>query len=542
MSVRVVAALTAGFLALAACSAEEPKQEQKAGTIRIFAQQNADQHLSNSPFTKHVQQKLGVTLTFETTTWDSAAAKEKRQISLASGDLPDVYMLIPWVDAFSPAELIRMGKQGVLVPLNDLIDKYAPNVKKTLESTPDFKRLATAPDGKIYGLPQWNDCFHCSYPSKFWMNSAWLKKLGLKQPTTPDELREVLKAFKAKDPNGNGKADEIPLSASTANPLLPYLMDAFVYDPQATGAYGSTLAVNAGKVQLQAVQPGWREGLRYIAGLYKDGLIDQAAFTQNGDALKAKGDKAGASIIGSATVHHPAQLVTLGQKDGRDKDYDAVAPLTGPSGAQYATYILPSLPGASFVITSKASEATQIAAIKLLDYLFTDEGHVLGQVGEEGKDWAKAGPGDVALDESLKPSFKTLTQPEDAPKREGAWGPMAEYDNTKEFRNARVASTDIYDQAGYERRLFKATELYAGKEPKDQIFPIWHTKIAPEEAGELATLQTNIDNYVNQSSLQFVTGQKNIDDDSAWQAYLDGLNGLGLTRYLQIQQKAHDAL
>ncbi|MFI7635148.1 hypothetical protein [Nonomuraea sp. NPDC049400] len=539
MSVRVVAALTAGFLALAACSAEEPKQEQKAGTIRIFAQQNADQHLSKSPFTKRLQQKLGVTLTFETTTWDSASAKEKRQISLASGDLPDVYVLIPWVDGFTQSELIRLGKQGVVVPLNDLIDKHAPNVKKTLDSIPDFKRLATAPDGKIYGMPQWNDCFHCSYAAKLWMNSAWLKKLGLKQPTTPDELREVLQAFKTKDPNGNGKADEIPMSASTANPLLPYLMNAFIYDPQGSPDYGSTLAVNAGKVQLQPMQPGWREGLRYIAGLYKDGLIDQAAFTQNGDAMKAKGDKAGASIVGSATVMHPAQLVTIGQKDRRDRDYDAVAPLTGPSGTQYATYTLPSLPGGTFVLTSKASEATQIAAIKMLDYIFTEEGHRYGEFGEEGVGWEKAGPGDVALDESLKPSFKTLTQPEGV---EGGWGPAAQYNSTKEFRNAQVASTHIYDQAGYERRLFKATELYAGKEPKDQIFPVWHIKIAPEQAGELATLQTNIDNYVNQSSLQFVTGQKNINDDAAWQAFLDGLNGLGVTRYLQIQQKAYDAL
>ena len=48
------------------------------------------------------------------------------------------------------------------------------------------------------------------------MNSDWLETLGLEQPTTPEELRTVLEAFKTQDPNGNGKADEIPLSATSA--------------------------------------------------------------------------------------------------------------------------------------------------------------------------------------------------------------------------------------------------------------------------------------------------------------------------------------
>jgi putative aldouronate transport system substrate-binding protein len=55
----------------------------------------------------------------------------------------------------------------------------------------------------------------------------------------------------------------------------------------------------------------------------------------------------------------------------------------------------------------------------------------------------------------------------------------------------------------------------------------------------VATLQTNIENFATQSSLQFVTGQKNIDDDAAWNAYLKGLNDLGLPRYLELQQQAY---
>ncbi len=218
-----------------------------------------------------MKQKFNLTVKWQTTTFDGGPSKEKRQISLASGDYPDLYLLIPWVDQFTHGGAAEAGNQGVVVPLNELIDQYAPNIKKALDATPEWKAMATAPDGKIYGMPQWVDCFHCSYPDKLWMNSAWLKKLGLEQPKTTEDLRKVLQAFKTQDPNGNGKADEIPISANVRDSLIPYFMNAFIYDPQGqnnSGGNNTTLVLNNGKVDVQANKDGWREGLRYINSLY----------------------------------------------------------------------------------------------------------------------------------------------------------------------------------------------------------------------------------------------------------------------------------
>jgi putative aldouronate transport system substrate-binding protein len=401
--------------------------------------------------------------------------------------------------------------------------------------------MATAPDGKIYGMPQWVDCFHCSYPDKLWMNSAWLKKLGLEQPKTTEDLRKVLQAFKTQDPNGNGKADEIPLSANLRDSLIPYLMNAFIYDPQGqnnSGGNNTTLVLNNGKVDLQANKDGWREGLRYINSLYKEGLIDKGAFTQNPDAMQQQGNHGGSVILGSGTVMHSGIFVTIGSADGRDKQYDAVPPLTGPSGGNYASYVFPSIPGATFVLTSKATPEKQIQAIKMLDYIFTDEGQNNGQFGTEGKAWTKPGPGDVALDKSLKPSFKQIPLKPGSKPRNSGWGPLAQYNNTAKYRNSEVIDTDISSQAGYERKLFEATKLYAGHEDKAQIYPFWKVWIDPSLASEVATLQTNLENYVQQNALQFITGSKNLDTD--WDAYVKGLDGLGLKRYLEIQQTAYD--
>lgn len=542
-------AVTALALTLAACGgggAEEQQQEtapdisgNPAVTLSVFAPQFPDQNLKTNAFTKKMTEKFNITFEWQTTTLDGGPAKEKRQVSLASGDYPALYLMVPWVDQFSQADLLKLSGQGVVLPLNALIDKYGPNIKKALEANPEFKNMATAPDGKIYGIPQWTDCFHCSYQDKLWMNSAWLKKLGLEQPKTTDDMRKVLEAFKTKDPNGNGKADEIPVTGNVRDQLLPYFMNAFIYNPQGQTANNQgTLVLNNGKVDIQANKDGWREGLKYLKSLYADGLIDKGAFTQNPDSMAQQGNNAAAVILGAGTVLHPGIFVNLGSKDGRDRQYDVVPPLTGPSGKGWTAYNYPSNPGATFVLTNKATPEMQVQAIKMLDYIFTTQGEIEGMFGVEGKGWVKPGPGDVALDKSKKPLYKQVPQKPDAKPLNGNWVALAQYNNTADFRASEAVSTDLYSQAGYERRLYEATKLYAGKEDKAAIYPYWRVWVDPTLASELATLQTNIESYVQQNSLQFITGSKNIDTE--WDAYLKGLEGLGLARFLQIQQEAFD--
>jgi putative aldouronate transport system substrate-binding protein len=535
----------AGALAIgaAACTSKPEPDENIGGPadLTVFAPQFPNQNLENNDFTKKMEKKFNINFTFQTTTLDGGPAKEKRQIALASGDYPDLFLLIPWVDQFTAPEILKYGQQGVAVPLNDLIDKYAPNIKKALDSNPDFRAMATAPDGKIYGMPQWVDCYHCSYPAKLWLNSHWLKKLGLKQPKTTEELRDVLRAFKTKDPNGNGKADEVPISADVRDPLIPYLMNAFIYDPQGQSpSRDSTLVLNNGKVDIQANKDGWREGLKYIKSLYDEGLIDKGAFTQNPEALQQLGDNGSSVILGSAEVMHPGIFVTIGQEDKRDTQYDAVPPVTGPSGGGYAAYAFPSVPGATFVLTNKASKNDQVAAIKMLDYIFTDEGQISGTEGVKGVDWAYAEKGDLALNPKADPLYKVLDMSEKvAAKRDSRrWIALAQYNNTRQYRDRLVQAKDIYDPAGYERRLQEATNLYAGKEDEAQIYPFWGVWIDPADSSEAASLQTNIESYTTQNTLAFITGSKNIDTD--WDAYVAGFDRLGLPRYLEILQAAYD--
>ncbi|WP_019635817.1 ABC transporter substrate-binding protein [Paenibacillus fonticola] len=496
--------------------------------ISVFAQQESGIDLKTNGVSKYLEENFNIEFDWQIIPTDGA--KEKRQISLASGDYPDTYMLTGYIDQFSQADVLKYGEQGVIIPLNDLIDQYAPNIKAALESNASLRSYVTAPDGNIYGLVAYSECFHCSYPNKMWINTKWLDQLNLEMPATMEEFKQVLQAFKTKDPNGNGKADEVPLSGSTEDfgvRIVPFLMNGFIYNDD-----NNYLQLVNGKVDTVANKPEWKEGLAYIKSLYDEGLIDPGAFTQNAEAFKKIGENANAEILGAGAGMHPAIFV-----DKRTKDFSPLPPLTGPY-ASYATHNGSGIaPGAKFVITNKASEEAQVALIKMIDFMFTPEGQTITLSGQEGEGWRKPEPGEEALGQGVTPQFANIQYEEDKGPKNYAWSGMGHFYMTREYRDSFVTAKDIYAPDGYERRLYEATLLYEGKEPKE-LFPYWAIWMDPSETDEASMLQTNIKSYIEQSTLQFITGNKDLEKD--WDSYVAGLDKLNISRYVEIMQKAYD--
>lgn len=97
--------------------------------------------------------------------------------------------------------------EGAFIPLDELIDQYAPNIKRVLEEHPEYVAGSAASDGKLYFIP---NLYEGRASMGFYIRKDWLDRLGLSIPTTVDELYEVLKAFREQDPNGNGRKDEVP--------------------------------------------------------------------------------------------------------------------------------------------------------------------------------------------------------------------------------------------------------------------------------------------------------------------------------------------
>src|SRR5699024_10082890 len=77
------------------------------------------------------------------------ALEEKRNRALGSNDLPDAYFL----SELSNSDLLKYWEQGNFLKLNDLIEKYAPNLTALMEKDPSIRRAITYPDGNIYSMP-----------------------------------------------------------------------------------------------------------------------------------------------------------------------------------------------------------------------------------------------------------------------------------------------------------------------------------------------------------------------------------------------------
>ncbi|MBW7476338.1 extracellular solute-binding protein [Paenibacillus oenotherae] len=221
---------------------------------------------------------------------------DKRNLLLASGNLPDFFL----GSRFSDTELVRYGGDGTIIPLNDLIDKHMPNLKGILDARPDIKASITSPDGNIYALPSGEEIGSGqeeigANPDFLYINQDWLDKLHLKMPTTMDEYTAVLEAFKTGDPNGNGKADEIPLTYidNFWTGDIGVLFGAFgvpdkTYRPN-NPTYIDHLNVVDGKVVFSAQQEGFKEAVSYISRWFEKSLVDLEAFTHDYTTYFARG-------------------------------------------------------------------------------------------------------------------------------------------------------------------------------------------------------------------------------------------------------------
>lgn len=502
-------------------------------TIRMFAPQFPTiEDMKTNAFTVFLEEKTNIKID-----WDlvpNNALKDRKQLMLASGDYPEVILH----GDLSKEEQMKYGSQGVFIPLNDLIEQYAPNIKKAMQEIPYMKDSITAPDGNIYALPQVNECYHCDNALKMWINKKWLDQLRLSVPTTTEEFYNVLKAFKEKDPNGNGKVDELPLSGSDemwAGNVSAFLMNSFILDDYTEKNAGTFLRVIDGKVDFTANKDEWKQGLIYLNKLYKEGLIDPAAFTQNADAVQQMANREPDNVMGALSTALISYAYSMDDKAPRHKDYVVVPPLKGPGGVQQ-TLNFAGIGNSQFAITNKATNDQQIAAIRLADYLYTEEAILLQENGPEDKGWRKAQDGELDINGN-QAKYTSIPKTGKKPTHNDGWEQIGPSLRTYAYRASWTAPQDPLAPDGYGTRLNQVSKEYEPFHSKEQypngVF------IALEDAEIAAQIKTALIDYVKSNMAQFITGSKDINKE--WDAYVKGLDGLQLTQYLEIYQKALEA-
>ncbi|MBQ6363986.1 MAG: extracellular solute-binding protein [Lachnospiraceae bacterium] len=269
---------------------------------------------NNRTIFKRLEEQTNVHINWRTIQGDQWGEKIQLEMSNVK-TLPDFIFSA----GFGDTDLLKYGKQGVIINLEDYIDSCMPNLQKVFEQAPEYRAMCTDENGHIWALP-WIEQLGYEKTAiqtvgdMSFINLDWLEFLGLEMPTTVDEFEQVLIAFRdnadALKKEFNIDGDIIPMSCimndGDQDPAI--IINGFgegYGDPDR----GRHIAVTDDKkVICVATTEGFKKGIAWLHKLYEEGLIDPEAFTQEWSTYVAKGKSGRYGVCFSWDVANIAQV------------------------------------------------------------------------------------------------------------------------------------------------------------------------------------------------------------------------------------------
>ena len=457
---------------------------------------------------------------------------QKINLMLSSGqEMPDIFLSCLPMDLIS-----NYADKDVFIPLNNYIDSQSEYFLPLLEERPFVRNSITMPDGNILAIhdsmpagEQTEVATHSSVSGKMWINRTWLDALNLEIPTTTEEFREVLRAFKENDPNGNGKNDEIPLIGANkggwdsfpeiflANAFLPYDNDNLYYID------------DDGKVQACYAQDEYRDALKYVNSLVQEGFIDPVTYTQDNAQLKQLVEN-DVPVVGVFATAASSMVVTPGTD--RFKEYVAIPPLKGPEGAQYTKTRTWSTTKKPFTAITPAYKNPE-AAFKWLDYWFSDDVSIRNKYGVEGTHWKKPVEGTLA-NNGLPAQIEIIENLYTGDPQNIRSGNNFGYG--ERFMNYVVRSEDPFEQ---ERLYMEESQKYFPYVPEEKNY-MKNYFYTPEDAQAMSEVNGTLISYVDEARVKFILGTLDVNDDAVWNSYLSDIEKIGYKTVTDIMQARKD--
>jgi putative aldouronate transport system substrate-binding protein len=254
---------------------------------------------------------------------------ERKNILINSGDMPDVF----YMRTYSNDEIDRYGRQGLFLELTGYIKQYAPNVQKTMDNYPIYKAVITNPsDGKIYSVKGQTNRLADNLNGAIFIYQPWLDKLGLKMPTTYLEFENMLRAFKTRDPNGNGRTDEYPFVFINGWTSLQQLFAMFGYGYQGTSPTSDSFVEANGKAVFVPGTENFKEAIIWFHKLFAEGLLAEEDYATTDRNLFSAKNFSETVVTGSFAAFHKTSAYIPAE---RFNDYTRISvPMKGPHGDQ----------------------------------------------------------------------------------------------------------------------------------------------------------------------------------------------------------------
>lgn len=511
---------------LSACSSDEGISEPV--TVRLTAPLNGYiEDFDTNLYKLWLEEQTGLSIEITWLPAEDAEQIARQQLQTGQG-MPDAYIGFGNYKIFGTPNIQKYGEQGVIVPLNELIEKSGTYTKGLWAELPEYniRSLMTSADGNIYFMPGFSSSTITRFRQLMWVNKGWLDALGLKTPTTTDEFRDMLFAFKYDDPNGNGVADEIPMAGtddSYSKQPYDYLFNAFIYND----INNSRLLLENGTVSFALLRNEWREALKYIRGLYDEGLYSPLSFTQDDQQFKQMANDT-RDILG-AFLSPGITLTALQNSPEIMERYIGIDPLTGPDGVKLSTVITP-LPKPNGVITSACEHPEEV--FKLFDLMLSEEACLMGRYGIKGTDWDFAEQGEISI-YGTPATICIINQLWNTTQNKHLCQ-ICPYVSRPKFSGGVTWDGNTTDG---EYMNAQAAILHKGYEPDEFITALIYT---PEEESLIQKARADIETHVKETIVDFITGKRDVYDDNAWNAYLREFDALGLEEFLKTVQTAYD--
>ncbi len=507
---------------LTACSAPDKAERDDRITIRLAAPQNAYiEDFDTNLYKLWLEEQTDLNLEME---WLPAAdAEQSVKLALSTGaNLPDAYIGFGNHQIFTNPNIQRYGEQGVIIPVDGLIEQYGTNTKKLFAELREYniEALMTSADGHIYFMPGFSSSTITKYRQLMWINKGWLDALELEVPATTAEFADTLRAFKRLRPDG------IPMAGtedSYSKQPYDFLFDAFIYND----VNNSRLLLEDGVVSFAPVRDEWRDALRYMRGLYDEGLYSPLSFVQDDQQLKQMANDAG-DILG--VFASPGITMTVQQNSPEMIErYTGVGPLVGPDGIRLSTIFMPD-PMPNGVITSACEHPEEV--FRLFDLMLSEEACLMGRYGTKGEDWDFAGEGEISI-YGTPATIRIINQLWNRSQNKHLCQ-IGPYVSRPKFSGGVTWGGSTTDG---EYMNAQAALLQNGLEPEEYIDTLIYT---PDEDARIGSARAEVEAYVRASVIDFITGGREISDDAAWREYLRGFETLGLDEFLTVAQTAWD--